>query len=193
MKATALILEPETEKFIESTKGGTPIYKLTPQEARKVLEQVQSMPVAKPQVKIEEKQIPGPKGNISIRIVRPQQITEKLPVLMFFHGAGWVMGSAKTHDRLVSELAAGANAAAVFVDYPLSPEAHFPIANEQAYAATQYIAEHGKEFNLDSSHLIVAGDSVGGNMAIAVTLLAKERRGPKIDAQLLSTPSLLRK
>jgi acetyl esterase len=184
-------LEKSTEDFIDqlTAKGGPPIYKLTPIEARAVLESVQSSPIAKPEVKIEEKKIPcGPKGEVSIRIYRPKNAVEKLPVILYFHGAGWVMGSADTHDRLVRELTVGSNAAVVFVNYSRSPEARFPEANEEAFAATQYIAEHGADFNLDVSHLSVVGDSVGGNMAIAVTLMAKERHGPKIDFQLLFYP-----
>ena len=186
-----IYLEKTTEAFIDklASSGAPPIYKLTPTQARDVIENLQSVMVEKPQVKIEERKIPcGPNGEVSIRILRPQNATEKLPVIMFFHGAGWVMGSANTHDRLVRELTIGANAATVFVNYSRSPETKFPIANEECYAATKYITEHARELNLDASHLAVAGDSVGGNMAIAVTLMAKERDGPKIDYQILFYP-----
>lgn len=186
-----IYLDKITEAFIDklSASGAPPIYKLTPIQARDVLENVQSSSIEKPQVKIEDRKIPvGPKGELSIRILRPLNATEKLPVVMFFHGAGWVMGSANTHDRLVRELAVGSNAAIIFVNYSRSPEAHFPIANEECYAATKYISEHAREFNLDATHLAVSGDSVGGNMAIAVTLMAKERGGPKIDYQILFYP-----
>lgn len=184
-------LEKATEAFIDklASSGAPPIYKLTPAQARDVLENLQSAMIEKPQVKIEDRKIPcGPNGEVSIRILRPQNATEKLPVIMFFHGAGWVMGSANTHDRLARELTIGANAATVFVNYSRSPEAKFPIANEECYAVTKYITEHARELNLDASHLAVAGDSVGGNMAIAVTLMAKERDGPKIDYQILFYP-----
>lgn len=186
-----IYLEKATEAFIDklASSGAPPIYKLTPAQARDVLENLQSAMIEKPQVKIEERKIPcGPSGEVSIRILRPQNATEKLPVIMFFHGAVWVMGSANTHDRLVRELTIGANAATVFVNYSRSPEAKFPIANEECYAATKYISEHARELNLDASHLAVAGDSVGGNMAIAVTLMARERDGPKIDYQILFYP-----
>lgn len=186
-----IYLEKATEAFIDklASSGAPPIYKLTPAQARDVLENVQSSAIEKPQVKIEDRKIPcGPKGEVSIRILRPQNATEKLPVIMYFHGAGWVMGSANTHDRLVRDLSVGANAATIFVNYSRSPEAQFPIANEECYAATKYITEHAREFNLDASHLAIAGDSVGGNMAIAVTMMAKERGGPKIDYQILFYP-----
>ncbi len=186
-----MILEKQTEAFIKQVEslGGPPIYKLSPEKAREVLEKVQSGHVDKPNVKIEEKMIPGgPKGEISVRIIRPEHVNEALPALLYFHGAGWVMGSASTHDRLVRELAVGANAAVVFVNYSRSPEVRFPVAIEESYTATKYIAEHGKSWNLDPSHLAIGGDSVGGNMAIAVSLLAKERQGPKIHSQLLFYP-----
>lgn len=185
------VLEDSTKKFIDAlaAKGGKPIYRLTPAEARGVLDHLQSQPVAKPEVKIEDLHIPGgPKGQISIRIFRPVQSSEKLPVIMYYHGAGWVMGSTVTHDRLVREICVGSNAAVVFVNFSRSPEAQFPIANEEAYAAAKYISEQGSKHHLDASRLAVAGDSVGGNMSIAVTLLAKERRGPKIAFQALFYP-----
>jgi acetyl esterase len=107
---------------------------------------------------------------------------------MYFHGGGWVLGDKDTHDRLVREIANGANAAIVFVNFMPSPEAKYPIPIEEAYTATKYIAENGIKFSLDTSKLAVAGDSVGGNMAAAVVLLAKERGGPKIDYQVLFYP-----
>jgi acetyl esterase len=98
------------------------------------------------------------------------------------------MGDATTHDRPVRELAVDADAMVVFVDYHRAPEHRYPIAIEQAYAATRYISEHAEEFGVDGTRLAVAGDSVGGNMATVVSLLAKERSGPAIAAQLLFYP-----
>jgi acetyl esterase len=107
---------------------------------------------------------------------------------MYFYGGGWVLGGKDTHDLLVREIASGASAAVVFVNFTPSPEAKYPVPIEEAYAATKYIAENGKDFNLDTSRLVLAGDSVGGNMAAAVLLLAKERGGPKIAYQVLFYP-----
>jgi acetyl esterase len=107
---------------------------------------------------------------------------------MWFHGGGWILGDKETHDRLVRDIASGTGATVVFVDYERSPEAHFPVAIEQAYATTKYVAEHGAELRVDGSRLAVAGDSVGGNMAAVVALLAKERKGPKLAFQLLYYP-----
>jgi len=109
-------------------------------------------------------------------------------VVMYFHGGGWVLGSKNTHDRLLRDLTNATNAAFVFVSYTPSPEAQFPVPTEQAYAATAYVAEHGRELNLDTTRLAVAGDSVGGNMTAAVTLLAKERKTPAIRYQVLFYP-----
>ena len=107
---------------------------------------------------------------------------------MYFHGGGWVLGSKNTHDRLLRDLTNATNAAFVFVSYTPSPEAQFPVAIEQAYAATAYVAEHGRDLNLDSTRLALAGDSAGGNMTAAVTLLAKERKAPEIRYQVLFYP-----
>jgi acetyl esterase/lipase len=112
----------------------------------------------------------------------------RLPVIVYLHGAGWVFGNAHTHDRLIRELAVGAQAAVVFPNYSLSPEAKYPTAIEECYAAVQWVADSGHEHGLDPAHLAVAGDSVGGNMAAAVTLMAKARGGPAIRQQLLFYP-----
>ena len=107
---------------------------------------------------------------------------------MYFHGGGWILGDADTHDRLTREIANGVRAAVVFVDYDRSPEAQYPVAIEQDYAATAYVAAHPDEFNIDASRLAIAGDSVGGNMVAVVSLLAKERNGPKIAFQVMLYP-----
>jgi acetyl esterase len=142
-----------------------------------------------PSADVQELMIPGgPSGTVPIRAVRPKGVTEMLPAVVYVHGAGWVLGGWESHDRLVLELVNGANVAAIFVDFTLSPEARYPVAIEQAYAAARWVAENGAALNVDSSRLAIAGDSVGGNMAIAVTMLAKQRGGPKIDFQLLFYP-----
>src|SRR6266403_270487 len=185
----APVLELTTQKFIDDLAGAKPIYTLSPQAAREVLLGAQSGPVELAAVSIEDRLLPvGPTGQTRIRVIRPEHITDTLPVILYFHGAGWVMGDTKTHDRLVRELATGARATVVFVDYERSPENRYPVAIEQDYAVTDYVAKHPKEFNVDASRLAIAGDSVGGNMAAVVSLLAKERKGPLIKAQLLFYP-----
>jgi acetyl esterase len=108
---------------------------------------------------------------------------------MYFHGGGWVVGNFETHERTVREIVNGANVVAVFVEYSLSPEAPYPIANEEAYAATKWVAEHGREIGVDPEQIAVAGDSAGGNMSAVVSLLAKQRGGPRISAQVLYYPA----
>ncbi|WP_413709962.1 alpha/beta hydrolase [Rhizobium sp. Rhizsp82] len=183
------VLEPTTQKLIDALAGSKPIYTLSPADARNVLAGAQKGDVKKLAAQEENLTIKaGPTGEIKLRIVRPVHAKGTLPVVMYFHGGGWVLGDADTHDRLVREIANGADAAVVFVDYERSPEARYPIAIEQAYAATKYVAEHAKQFKVDASRLAVAGDSVGGNMTAAVTLMAKERGGPAIDQQVMFYP-----
>jgi acetyl esterase len=185
------ILEPTTQAFVDAlnAQGGKPLYELSYADARKVLENAQAIEVTKLPADIEDAILPvGPGGELSVRIYRPKGAKGLLPVVMYFHGGGWILGSKNTHDRLLRDLVNGTNAAFVFVNYTPSPEAQFPAPIEQVYAATKYIAERGKEFGLDSSRLAVAGDSVGGNMVAVVTQLAKERKGPSIRYQVLFYP-----
>ncbi len=184
-------IEPKTWAFVEKIKqaGGAPIYTLPVSEGRAIFDTLQALSKAEPAVDVEDQCLPvGPSGAVNICIVRPKNARESLPVILFFHGAGWVFGDYQTHGRLVRELAVGAHAAVIFVQYSLAPEAQYPTQIEEAYAVANYIAEHGKKFNLDSTQLVALGDSVGGNMTIAVTLLAKERGGPKIKSQVLIYP-----
>ena len=187
-------LEHDTRAFLANLrqKGGPSIYTLSPSDARAVLSGLQaSIPVKKLPADIENHNISSSTDgkDIPITIVRPPNSSnETLPVVMFFHGGGWILGGFDTHDRLVRELANNANAAIVFVNYTPSPEAKYPVSLEQAYAATKWVAKNGQTIHVDSSRLAVVGDSVGGNMAAAFTLLAKQRGGPKIDFQVLFYP-----
>ena len=185
------ILESQTQAFLDflETQNNPPIYTLSYTAARQALEDAQAGEVAKPPADVEDAVLPvGPSGQVSVRIYRPHGATGRLPVVMYFHGGGWVLGSKHTHDRLLRDLVNESGAAFVFVNYTPSPEAQFPVPLEEAYAATSYIAEHGEQFNLDGNRLAVAGDSAGGNMAAVVALLAKERRGPTICNQTLLYP-----
>jgi acetyl esterase len=184
-------LEPHTQRFIDtlSAAGGPPIYTLTPQAARKVLDDAQSGPIQKLPADIEERSIPGgPTGPVSVRVVRPKGAAGPLPAIVYIHGGGWILGNANTHDRLVRAIANGAHAAVLFVNYTPSPEARYPIAVEQSYAVAKFVAQRGAELNVDPSRLAIAGDSVGGDMTAAVTLLAKERGGPQFRYQVLFYP-----
>ena len=172
-----------------TVQTGPQLYELSVKDAREVLINVQKMDVKKLPANIEDRDISGgPNGQVSIRIVRPKGKDELLPVVMYFHGGGWVLGDKNTHDRLIREIANGSNSAVVFLNFTPSPEAKYPVQIEEAYTATKYIAENGKSLNLDPSRLVVADDSVGGNMATAVAMMAKERNGPDILFQLLFYP-----
>lgn len=187
-------VEQHTRAFLESLQQnpGPPLYTLSPAEARAVLSGLQaSVPVKLLPASIEKRTVRGGPDNteITVQIVRPPDSSnETLPVVMYCHGGGWVLGGFDTHERLVRELANKVRAAFVFVNYTPSPEAKYPVSLEQAYAATKWVAQNGQTINVDSSRLAIVGDSVGGNMAAAVTLLAKSRGGPKIIFQVLFYP-----
>jgi len=185
------VLENNTQNFINAltASGGAPIYTLSPADARNVLAGAQAGPIAKRAADVTDTVFPvGPTGETRVRIVRPEGNTDRLPVVVYFHGGGWVLGDKETHDRLIREIAVQANAAVVFVDYERSPEAKYPIAIEQDYAVTKYVAEHSEQLNVDPTRLGIAGDSVGGNMTAVVSLLAEQRKGPEIIAQVLFYP-----
>ena len=188
-QTTAVVLESAAQEFADATSTPPFIYELSPDEAREVLEGVQRPQIAKPDVEIEDIAISGgPHGQIAVRLLKPANSTGPLPVILYTHGAGWVLGSPNTHDLLVRNLAVGAEAAVVFPHYRRAPEAQYPSQIEEGYATAEWIVEHGSEHGVDPSRLVIAGDSCGGNMAIAVTLMAKERGGPSFAAQLLYYP-----
>jgi acetyl esterase len=187
----SVVLEPAAQALADALAagGGPPLYTLTPDDARAVLDKAQSGDVAMPPAEVEQHTIPGgPDGRVSVTVVRPVGANGSLPAVVYTHGGGWVLGSFATHERLVRDLTAQTGAAFVFVNYPRSPEARYPVAIEQSYATLSWVAERGGELGLDGSRLAVAGESVGGNMTAAVTLLAKERGGPAIRYQALLYP-----
>jgi acetyl esterase len=193
MSSQKPVLEEKTQAFVDAlnAQGGKPIYQLSYADARKVLEDAQAAEATKKptDIEIEDKVVPyGGTSEVSVRIFRPQRAKDQLPVVMYFHGGGWVLGSKHTHDRLLRDLVHSTGAAFVFVNYTPSPEAQFPVPLEQAYGATKYIAEHGKKLGLDATRLAIAGDSVGGNMTAVVAQMAKERGGPDIRYQVLFYP-----
>ena len=172
---TQHVLEPEARAFADATSQPPFLADLGVDGARKLLDDVQAAPIAKPDVTDEWITVPAEVGDVRVRIVKPAGTTTDLPVVLFVHGGGWVLGNAGTHDRLVRDLATGADAAIVFVEYDRSPEAHHPVAVEQAYATARWIMNEGAAKGLDASRLAIAGDSVGGNMAAVVAILAKKR------------------
>ncbi|WP_245687125.1 alpha/beta hydrolase [Streptacidiphilus griseoplanus] len=184
-------LEKPVQQFLDrlAAAGGPPLYRLSYQAAREVLNKLQAGAVAMRPAQITERTVPGaPTGPVGVHIVRPKGVTGDLPGIVYIHGGGWVLGNFGTHERLVREIAEGARATVVFVDYTPSPEARFPVALEQAYAVAAWVAGHGREIGVDPGRLAVAGDSVGGDMTAAVTLLAKQRGGPRFRKQVMLYP-----
>ncbi|MFF7986709.1 alpha/beta hydrolase [Streptomyces sp. NPDC007901] len=183
------VLEPAAQAFVEATANPPYLFDLAPADGRKAVDEVQSGEIAKPAVDEEWITVSGgPTGTVRARIVKPAGATGPLPVIIYIHGAGWVFGNAHTHDRLVRELAVGAEAAVVFPEYDLSPEVRYPVAIEQNWTVAQWVVEQGATKDLDATRIAVAGDSVGGNMTIALTLMAKERGGVPLRQQVLFYP-----
>jgi len=169
------VLEPAAQEFADATATPPFLYELGPDGARKVLDDVQGTPIDTLDADERWVSVPCDHGDVAVRIVTPPDVSGPLPVVLYIHGGGWVLGNAGTHDRLVRELAVGTGAAVAFVEYDRSPEAQYPVAIEQAYATAQWVARHGATEGLDVARLAIAGDSVGGNMAAAVAIMAKRR------------------
>ncbi|SPO55938.1 Alpha/beta hydrolase fold-3 domain protein [Pseudomonas sp. JV551A1] len=184
-------VETTTQAFLQALEagGGKPLETLSPKDARAVLTGAQaSVNVDVSGIQVERRTIAVDGQALEIRVVRPQGAKGELPVFMFFHGGGWVLGDYPTHERLIHDLVLGSGAAAVYVDYTPSPEAKFPTAINQAYAATRWVAENGRQIGVDGKRLAVVGNSVGGNMAAVVALKAKEAGTPKLRFQALLWP-----
>ncbi|MFJ9721405.1 alpha/beta hydrolase [Streptomyces sp. NPDC101209] len=170
-----IVLEPAAQDFADATAKPPLLYELGVEGARKLLDDVQAQPIEKPDVDEKWITVSASVGDVRVRILKPVGSTGPLPVILYVHGGGWILGNAGTHDRLVRELTVGVKAALVFVEYDRSPEAKFPVAIEQAYATARWITAEGATEGLDASRLAVAGDSVGGNMTAALTHMAKQR------------------
>jgi acetyl esterase len=177
-----VVLEQAAQDFAAATANPPYLFDLGPEKGRETVDEVQSGPTDAPATTTEDITVSG----VPVRIVRPEGATGPLPVILYIHGAGWVFGNSHTHDRLIRELAAGANAAVVFPEYSLSPEARYPVAIEESYAVAQWIATNDQ--GLDGSRIAIAGDSVGGNMTAALTLLAKQRGDVSFTGQVLFYP-----
>jgi acetyl esterase/lipase len=184
------LLEPAAQAFADATAQPPFLYQIPVADGRKAVDGVQSGDGV-PLPAVDEEWVivhGGPTGDVRARIVRPRGATGPLPVVLYIHGAGWVFGNAHTHDRLVRELTVGARAAVVFPEYDLSPEARYPVAIEQNYSVAQWIAREGHHKDLDGTRIAVAGDSVGGNMTAALTLMAKQRGDVRLTHQVLFYP-----
>lgn len=170
-----VVLEPAAQDLVEATASPTFLSDMGPEGARAFLDELQARPVDKLPVDEEWVTVPAAVGDVRVRIVRPRGAASVLPVVVYMHGGGWIIGDAGAHDRLVRELAVGARAAVAFVEYDRSPEARYPVAIEQGYATAQWLTREGAARGLDATRMAVAGESVGGNMTAALALMAKER------------------
>ncbi|MDU6923762.1 alpha/beta hydrolase [Franconibacter helveticus] len=193
VSASSVAAQPYADHRVQAfldalnSSGGKPMEQLSPQAARQVLVDAQKG-AELPPADVSEKTIQVNGQPVRLNIVKPKGAKGTLPVFMFFHGGGWILGDFPTHERLVRDLVVGSGAAAVFVNYTPSPEAHFPVAINQAYAATRWVAEHGAEIGVDGSRLALAGNSVGGNMVAAVALQAKQNHTPAIRYEVMFWP-----
>jgi acetyl esterase len=172
-----------------NSSDGPPLETLPPLEAREVLVQAQaSVPVDLSGIEESEKTITTDGYTIKLNIVRPEGVKGKLPVFIFIHGGGWVLGDYPTHKRMVRDLVVLTGFAGVFVNYTRTPDARYPQAINEIYAATKWVAEHGEEIEVDGKNLAVVGNSVGGNMTAVTALKAKENGGPAIKLHIMMWP-----
>lgn len=172
-----------------NSSGGAPLETLPPLEAREVLVNAQaSVPVDLSGIEESEKTITADGYTIKLNVVRPQRAKGKLPVFIFIHGGGWVLGDYPTHKRMVRDLSVLSGCAGVFVNYTRTPDAKYPQAINEIYAATKWVAEHGDEIEVDGRNLAVVGNSVGGNMTAVTALKARENGGPNIKLHIMMWP-----
>ncbi|XJZ28876.1 alpha/beta hydrolase [Bacillota bacterium Lsc_1132] len=184
-------LHPQVQSLLEklNSRAAPSMEEQPVSEARTAFAKMCRM-LSKPKqiAKVEDRKISGFQNELTIRIYTPEQ-PKPLPVLVYFHGGGWVIGDLDTHDPLCRSLANKAECTVISVDYSLAPESKFPAAVEDAYRAIQWVAEHATELGSDPARLAVAGDSAGGNLAAVVSYLAIQRKGPVISYQMLFYPS----
>lgn len=180
-------LHPVIQRMLDKVAGLPPMHTFTPNEIR-ATDLARYAAVPRVEVgHVEDRLIPGPRGDLKVRIYRPDQ-SDNLPVMAFFHGSGFVICSIDTHDGLCRQICMRARMIVVSVDYALAPENKFPAAPNDCLAATQWVAQNAKSFGGDPSRLCVAGDSAGGNLAAVTALRIRDEGGPHIKAQLLIYP-----
>lgn len=184
-------LSPAVKGFLRPLNAGGPsVESLSELNARTVLVNLQaSVPVDLSGIDESEKTITQDGYTLKLTIVRPKEKKKKLPVFIFTHGGGWILGDYPTHKRLVRDLVVASEYAAVFVNYTLSPEAHYPQAINEIYAAAKWVSEHGDEINVDGKNMAAVGNSAGGNMTAALCMMAKDKGGPVIKLQILMWPA----
>jgi acetyl esterase len=185
-------IDRRTRAFLRDVnKGSSPFWELPGDQPRNIVTALQERtPVDLSGITIAERQIDAGGSCITLYVVRPQGATGILPVFLFFHGAVWIAGNFQNHKRLVRDLVVGSRASAVFVEYTPVPEAHYPVQLNEAYDAAVWVSLHGNDIGVDGSRLAVSGNSVGGNLAAALTLMAHEDGGVNIVYQQLLWPAL---
>jgi acetyl esterase len=185
---TTFKLEKSARDLTDALSKAPPLTQLSLDDARKAVEAAQSAPVRMPEIDESWITIPSDFGDVTARLVRPRGVSGTLPVIVYLHGGGWIIGSSITHDLLTRRLSVGANAVVVFIEYSLAPEAKYPVQIEQSYATTQWIRERGQADGFDSTRIAVAGDSAGGNMAAVLCIMAKQRGDDQFVHQSLYYP-----
>ncbi|HVW99331.1 MAG TPA: alpha/beta hydrolase fold domain-containing protein, partial [Candidatus Babeliaceae bacterium] len=196
MSNKKIVLDNVTAKFVQELEKSKapPIYTMELQDARSFFDHAQAIvhgqqfPVSQEDITIATDTVANTVNNIYVTLFRPQHTIEPLPIIVYFHGGGWILGNKESFKRLACEIAFKSNAAVAFVNYSPAPETQYPTQIHQAYAATLYFARHGHKHNLDPRRLAIAGDSVGGNMAAVVAILANQQKEPMIQLQVLFYP-----
>src|SRR5712692_2586290 len=185
-------LDPQMKAILDqaAAAGAQPFHTMTPAQARAAIDTMFQAFRGQPKevTKSEDRKVPGPAGDIHVRIYTPAG-NGPFGALVYFHGGGWVIGNIETHDVTCRDLTQGTPCVTVSVDYRLAPEHKFPAGPEDCYAATKWVADNARSLNVDQKRLAVAGDSAGGNLAAVVPLMARERGGPKLAFQLLIYPA----
>ena len=189
---TAMPVDPQIRQVIDALAASEfgPVHELTPVDARAQYERMVKARGIEPASTgaVEDRTIPGPAGDLPVRIYRPDRDTGALPAFVYYHGGGHVIGNLDTHDAVARNLCNGAGCVVVSVDYRLAPEHKFPAAAEDAFAAVRWCAAHGPEIGVDPGRIAVGGDSAGGNLAAVAALMARDAGGPAIRLQMLVYP-----
>ena len=184
-------LTAKTEEFISvlESQENVPLYTMSADKARKFLDNLQEKYHKNIPADVEDTTIlTEDSGYVDIRVVRPKDIQEKLPAILYVHGGGWVLGGKDSFDMLIKKIAIRCNAAVIFPDYSRSPEGQFPKALNEIYSILEYIYKNSGQFNIDSEKIAIAGDSAGGNMAVVTAMKSKNKKGPKLSYMCLFYP-----